>query len=52
VKYLVTVMQAIVVDEPTPEAAQANALAMIDGGFAETVAVEVEPLSRKENEGA
>lgn len=50
-KYLVTVMQAIVVDDETSDEAKAHGLAMIDGGFAETVAVEVEPLSRKENEG-
>lgn len=50
-KYLVTVMQGITVEADTQEDAEAKGLAMLDGGFGETVAVEVEPLSRKENEG-
>jgi len=50
VKYLVTVMQAVTVEEPTPDEAKAHALALIDGGFAETIAVEVEPLTRETRE--
>jgi hypothetical protein len=50
VKYLVTVVQGITVEAPTKKEAEAHALAMIDGGFAETIAVEVEPLTRETRE--
>ena len=46
-KYLVTVCQAVTVEDGTPDEAKAHALALVDGGFAETVAVEVEPLTRE-----
>jgi hypothetical protein len=50
VKYLVTICQAITVEAETPKEAEAVGLAMCDGGFAETVAVEVEPLTRETRE--
>jgi len=50
VKYLVTVCQAVTVESDTPNEAEAHGLALCDGGFAETVAVEVEPLTREERE--
>lgn len=49
-RYLVTVVQGITVEAPTPKEAEAHALAMVDGGFAETIAVEVEPLGERKPE--
>ena len=43
-KYLVTVVQAVTVEADSPKGAEGLGLALIDGGVAETVAVEVEPL--------
>jgi hypothetical protein len=50
VRYLVTVMQAVTVTDDTPDEAKAHALALVDGGFAETIAVEVEPLGERKPE--
>jgi hypothetical protein len=50
VKYLVTVVQGITVEAPTPTEAEAQGIAMCDGGFAETIAVEVEPLGERKPE--
>jgi hypothetical protein len=50
VKYLVTVVQGVTVEADTPQDAEDRALAMVDGGFAEVVAVEVEPLTRETRE--
>lgn len=47
-KYLVTVVQGITVEADSLKEAEANGLAMCDGGFAETIGVEVEPLVREE----
>lgn len=47
VKYLVTVVQGITVDADSIEDAEGVALALLDGGFGETVDVEVEPLKRE-----
>lgn len=49
-KYLVTEMRAIAVDAETKEDAEAKGVALLDGGFGETYAVEVEPL-QKEGQG-
>lgn len=49
-KYLVTVCQAVTVEADTEKEAEAHGLAMCDGGFAETIAVEVEPLTRETRE--
>lgn len=49
-KYLVTVVQGITVEADSPEEAESHGIAMCDGGFAETIGVEVEPLVREENE--
>jgi putative NIF3 family GTP cyclohydrolase 1 type 2 len=50
VKYLVTVVQGITVEADSPADAEAHGLAMVDGGFAETIAVEVEPLGERKPE--
>jgi hypothetical protein len=50
VKYLVTVVQGITVTADSPKEAEAQGLAMCDGGFAETIAVEVEPLGERKPE--
>ena len=47
-KYRYTVVQAGYVEATGPDDAEGAALAMVDGGFAETVAVEVEQV-REEN---
>jgi len=46
-RWLVTVVQAITVEAADEKAAEGYGLAMIDGGAAETIAVEVEPLTRE-----
>jgi len=50
VKYLVTVVQGIQVEADTPKDAEAHGLALMDAGCAETIAVEVEPLTRETRE--
>jgi hypothetical protein len=50
VKYLVTVVQGVTVEADTPKEAEVHALIRVDGGFADTIAVEVEPLTRETRE--
>jgi hypothetical protein len=47
VKYLVTVVQGITVTADSPKEAEAQGLAMCDGG---SIAVEVEPLGERKPE--
>lgn len=48
-KYRYTVIQAGVVQAESKQDAEGAALAMVDGGFAETVAVEVEQVREDEH---
>lgn len=50
-KYRYTIVQAGVVKAENKVDAEGAALAMADGGFAETVAVEVEEVREEGNEG-
>lgn len=43
-------MRAITVDADTKQDAEAKGVALLDGGFGETYAVEVEPLARETRE--
>lgn len=48
-KYRYTVVQAGVVSAENKLDAEGAALAMVDGGFAETIAVEVEEVTERED---
>lgn len=50
VKYLVTELRGITVEADDLDAAEETGLALLDGGFGEVVAVEVEPLQRETGE--
>ena len=49
-KYLVTVVQAVTVEADSEKGAEGLGLALVDGGVAETITVEVEPLTRETRE--
>jgi len=49
-KWLVTVVQAVTVEAKSQDAAEALGLALVDAGAAETVDIEVEPLTRETRE--
>jgi len=50
VKYLVTVVQGVTVEADSEKEAEGLGLALVDGGAAEIVAVEVEPWTREKGE--